>query len=393
MTHGAPEAAGTQAADAAAARTASVVRAALLVAIVLGALIDDRPGVYGVAFIVTLAVGAVYATALLALALRTGQGPPAIVAVADLALLASLAVASGGADSEVRFAFFALPVLAALSLDPRATAVASMAIVGTYLALALTRGSGTPGQSQALALVEVVYLAWAATAAIMVSRVLRRRAEAISELIGARARLTAEVLQSEDRERRRLANWLHDGPVQNLIVIGQDLGDAERGDPTGLSRAREVVRSTIAQLRGVLVDLYPVALIGEGLQSALRVMADAQARRAGFEVEVAVDEGASGRDDRLVLSLTRELLTNIVKHAGATHVTIRVSTFEDGIVLEVGDDGRGFDVTRRVDAVEGGHIGLASATERVASIRGSLLVESRPGAGTLVRAELPIAAR
>lgn len=372
----------------AAARAVAVVRAALVSAIGAGALIDVRPDLYYVSFVVTLAAAAAYAATALVLTFRRRRRPSYGYLLLDLALLAALAHTSGGALSEVRFAFFAIPVLAAMLFGPRATAVISAALVMTYLTLALANSSSDAAEEQ-LVFVEVVYLGWTAVAAILLSGVLTRRAQAIAELARTRGRLMVEVLEAEDRERRRLANWLHDGAVQNLIVIGQDLGDAERGDLTALGRAREVVRSTVSQMRNVLVDLYPGVMAPGGLAPALQVMADAQSRHAAFAVDVTVEAAAEGVHDQLLLSVARELLINVVKHAEASQVQVSVRRRQDGIVLEICDDGRGFDVARRADALAQGHIGLASSAERVQRLGGRLDVESLPGQGTCVRARLP----
>jgi two-component system NarL family sensor kinase len=372
----------------AAARAVAVVRVALVVAVGVGAVIDDRPDLYHAAFFLTLAAMAAYASTALVLAVRLQRRPSYAYALVDLALLAALAHASGGAFSEVRFAFFAIPVLAAMLFGVRATAAICAAAVLTYLSLGLTRSSGGAAQEHQIVFVELVYLLWAAIAAVVLSRVLTRRSETIAGLARTRGRLMVEVLDAEDRERRRLANWLHDGAVQNLIVVGQDLAEAERGELTALGRAREVTRSTVSQLRNVLVDLHP-GVAGGGLAPALQVMGEAQARQAGFAVDVTVEPGVEGVRDQLLLSVARELLINVAKHADAMKVELSVRRRERGVVLEIRDDGRGFDVARRADVVAEGHIGLASCAERVESVGGRLEIDSFPGRGTCVRAELP----
>jgi two-component system, NarL family, sensor kinase len=384
-----PEAESAASSTPEAARAVALVRVALVVAIGVGALIDDRPDLYHATFFLTLAVTAVYAATALVLTVRLQRRASYAYTVMDLGLLTVLAHGSGGAFSEVRFAFFAIPVLAAMLFGARATAVASVAVVAIYLTLALTNRSSAAAEERQLVFVELVYLGWVAVASALLSGVLTRRAETIAALARARGRLMVEVLEAEDRQRRRLANWLHDGAVQDLIVVGQDLGDAERGDLSGLGRAREVVRSTIAQLRNALVDLHP-GVAGAGLAPALQVMGDAQARQAAFDVDVAVEADAEGEHDQLLLSVARELLINVVKHADATHVELSVSRRHDAVVLQISDDGRGFDLARRADAPAQGHIGLASSVERVESVGGRLEIDSAPGRGTRVRAELPL---
>jgi two-component system NarL family sensor kinase len=376
---------------AAAAPTVAIIRIALVVAVAAGAVIDDRPGLYHAVFYVALAVAAVVAAGVLVFPIRTRSGLYALAGL-DLVLLTLLAHASGGASSEVRFAFFAIPFLAAMLFRPRETLVTSVAVMAIYLTLALTQPQDTVAQDQQLIYVELVYLAWAVVAAVLLSRVMTRRADTITALAQARGRLMADVLDAEDRERRRLATWLHDGAVQNLLVAGQDLSEAADGDPVALGRARTILRDTIPQLRSTLVDLHPGLLTSEGLAPALLALGDAQARRASFDVDVDVDERAEGIDDALLLSLARELLINVVKHAKARAVAVTVRRERDGIVLEVSDDGAGFDPLRRAEALADGHIGLASSAERVESLGGRLDIDSAPGRGTRVVAVIPHAA-
>jgi two-component system NarL family sensor kinase len=375
-----------------AARTVGIVRAALLVAIGLGALIDDRPAQYQTTFYVVLIAATASAVVELAFPTRRNQSLYVFVGL-DLIVLATLAHSSGGAASEVRFAFFAIPVLAAMLFGPRATLLMSIAVVTTYLTLALTQPPDGVTQDQQPFYVELVYLAWAAIAAVLLSKLMTRRAQTIADLARSRGRLTVEVLDAEDRERKRLANWLHDGPVQNLLVVGQDLAEAERGDQAALERARGIVRDTIPQLRNVLTDLHPGLLTSTGLAPALEALATAQAQHASFTVDVSADEGAEGTHDQLLLSLARELLINVGKHAQAKEVRISVSRRPDEILLEVSDDGRGFDLARRAEAVADGHIGLASSTERVESLGGRLEITSAPGRGTRVHVAIPDRAR
>ncbi len=339
-------------------------------------------------FYVALAIGAAVAVTTLA---RPPRRPRALYAQAwfDLLLLATLAHSSGGASSEVRFAFFAIPVLSAMLFRPRPTLVTSAAVITTYLTLALTQPQDALLQDRRLVYVELVYLAWAVVAAVLLARVMTRRADTIGELARARSRLMADVLDAEDRERRRLANWLHDGAVQNLLVVGQDLGEAENGDASALHRARSILRETIPQMRNVLIDLHPGLLTSTGLAPALRALAEAQARHASFKATVTVDEDAEGIQDQLLLSLARELLINVVKHAQAGEVAVTVRRLRGGVSLEVSDDGRGFDPARRVQALADGHIGLASSSERVESLGGRIEVDSRPGGGTRVQVVIP----
>jgi two-component system NarL family sensor kinase len=220
----------------------------------------------------------------------------------------------------------------------------------------------------------------------------KRTEERIVELAAARGRLVAQTLAAEDRARRSISEVLHDHALQDLLASRQDLVEVIEepdGDPERVVRAREGIERAVQLLREAVFNLHPVVLEHAGLASAIRAVADHQGRRGGFECEIEVDSNATGIHDELVLSLARELLTNVAKHAGASKVRVEVGRSEDWLVLTVEDDGRGIERGRREAALREGHVGLASSTERVEALAGRFEVEGRPGRGTCARALLP----
>jgi two-component system NarL family sensor kinase len=123
----------------------------------------------------------------------------------------------------------------------------------------------------------------------------------------------------------------------------------------------------------------------------MRAAADQAARQGAFRAEVTVDPAAAGVRDELVLSLARELLNNAAKHAQADVVQVTVALRDDDLLLQVSDDGRGLDADAIAAAPMNGHIGLASLTQRVEAVGGTVdLHGSTGGRGTTVLARLPI---
>jgi PAS domain S-box-containing protein len=223
-----------------------------------------------------------------------------------------------------------------------------------------------------------------------VARRLRRQHQRVSKLASERGRLVSETLEAEDRARRRLSELLHDESLQELFFVRQELAEASARGAADLDRALEGVDRAIAQLRGILSDLHPAALQQLGLEHALRSVAQRQAQLGHFEVSLDVQTADVGRHDQLVLSLARELLTNVAKHARASHATLEVSTSGQTLGLLVSDDGCGIAAGRRRRAVADGHIGLASAVQRVEGAGGTIKIVSQRGAGTAVRVSLPL---
>ncbi len=199
------------------------------------------------------------------------------------------------------------------------------------------------------------------------------------------------MLGAEERERKLLAEALHDETIQDLLAAGQDLDEASGGDPVALRRAREEVRRSVAQLRTTIADLHPFVLEHAGLEAALRSLVDRRRQRGDLRWNLHVEQAAVGPHDRLVVSVARELIANAAKHAGAGEVNVRLRSSGREILVEVADDGPGLDRERAGGAVAEGHVGLASCAERVQAAGGRLELIDRPGGGTLVRVRLPSA--
>jgi two-component system, NarL family, sensor kinase len=314
--------------------------------------------------------------------------PRTVYALLDLAFICALAYTSGGAFSQLRYAFFLLPVGAAFLLTPRQTAGVSAVSVAAYLAISLTHPATHRGRDLEFVLTQAVYLCWMALAAILLAQVLTRRAERIGQLAIDRRRLVTQALETEDRERRRLAEALHDHAIQNLLVARQELGDGVP-NATGIARAREGVDRTLRQLREAAFELHPYALEQAGLGAALQGVAEQEGGRGGYASRVAVAPEATGPRDELLFAVARELLVNAAKYAQANLVTVVVERVGDEIVLEVADDGNGIDPARRATALLEGHIGLASITERVEAIGGTVTIFTASHRGTTVRTALP----
>jgi signal transduction histidine kinase len=226
----------------------------------------------------------------------------------------------------------------------------------------------------------------------MVSQMIRarQRGQRISDLSASRHRLVVEALDAEERERRRLSERLHDEAIQALVTAKQELADANLGDPDGVPRAQAALESVLDELRGAVFDLHPRVLEHGGIDPAVRAVAEQQGRIGGFSADVSIDPEATGLCDRLVFAVTRELLTNVAKHADAQFADVQISRDGPAIVVAVSDDGRGFDSRSRITAIREGHIGIASIAERVEALGGEFELCTSPGAGVSVRAVLPV---
>jgi signal transduction histidine kinase len=210
-------------------------------------------------------------------------------------------------------------------------------------------------------------------------------------------RVTRDALRravdAQELERRRLARELHDEIGQDLtsLLLGlrtiEDAKDAAA--VTGATAAlRELVVAALHDVRRLAVELRPKALDDFGLVPALERLAQTFSEQTGMEIEV--EESLAGRRlssdaETALYRIVQEALTNVVKHAGARRVSIVLTRREGGVAAVVEDDGQGFDPD---DEHEG--LGLLGIRERLALLDGGLEIESAPGKGTTLVAEVPL---
>lgn len=313
-----------------------------------------------------------------------------VPAVIDLCAVALLVYTSGGEYSSLRFAFYVLPIAAALRLSPKLTASWAALSVLAYLAVTLPHPDTILPTDLDFLLEDSLSLLWVASAAVMLSAMVGRRQRAVVEFAEMRRELVQRALDAEANQQRRLAEALHDHAVQNVLLARQELADVERGVPGAAERARAALDETDRQLRSEIVAMHPLGLKQAGLEAVLDSLAQDAGHRAGFTTSVRVSPAAerSGHHD-LIIATARELLTNVAKHAHATHVDVQLRREDDSLQLSVADDGDGIAPGQIETAVRAGHIGLAAIQERIRSQGGRLDVGATPQGGTTIRATIP----
>jgi signal transduction histidine kinase len=211
--------------------------------------------------------------------------------------------------------------------------------------------------------------------------------------------LDYERVQSELRrlglleERERIAKELHDGIIQSLFAVGMGLqGTAlTAGNPETTNRiesAVEALDGVIRDLRNYIFGLRPGILADRQLDQALRSLGEEVESRSSERVEVVVDAALAARLSNRsadVVQVTREALSNVVRHARARRATVRLERDGTDAVLTIEDDGDGFQLGR-----EAGGNGLRNMRERAASLGGELELKSRPGKGTRIHITFPV---
>jgi signal transduction histidine kinase len=221
-----------------------------------------------------------------------------------------------------------------------------------------------------------------------------------TEMSKARAelqQLSARLVQAQEDERRSISRELHDEVGQSLTGVLVEMANVST-----LIRARDLdaVSEKAAEVKGLLEDsikvvrnmallLRPSMLDDLGLVPALEWQAREVSKRSGVWVEVdagAVPEDLPEEHKTCVYRVVQEALHNIVQHAGARKVKVTVRQEQDRLALAIEDDGRGFDTERQKG------MGLVGMEERVRHLGGAFDVQSRPGAGTILKVSLPLPA-
>jgi signal transduction histidine kinase len=195
-------------------------------------------------------------------------------------------------------------------------------------------------------------------------------------------------------ERNRLALELHDAVSQklfSLVLTAEAAGTQLDRDGTAarahVARLQELAREALEELRSLILELRPPELERDGLSGALRKHVEAVRRLHRVRIDVDVDDavGGGGRRDGEVLRVAQEALQNAVRHAGAERIGVRLGLQDGRLVLEVSDDGAGFDPAD--PGLRSRRLGLTSMEERARRLGGRLEIRSAPGAGTTVRLE------
>ena len=209
----------------------------------------------------------------------------------------------------------------------------------------------------------------------------------------------ADITQSQEEERKRIARELHDDTVQSLIAIGQriELIKEMLDDPietrTRLGELRTMVTGAIASVRQFSRDLRPLTLEDLGLVAAMQYLVNQLAQSEGIDVHFKVEGTAEGLPADMEVAIYRilqEALNNVKKHADATEVDVLAQFTEKEIGLTVQDNGRGFIVPDSItDFASSGGFGVMGLHERAQLFGGHIVVESQPFEGTTIRMLMP----
>jgi two-component system NarL family sensor kinase len=313
-----------------------------------------------------------------------------LVPAVDFALLLALELAVPDTLFAVRLAaLFLIAAHAHFQGERRGIMIAAVGSIALIAGSAI-RGDA-PVESDLLAFYEAVFLLSALATSVVVG--LLRTSESTSRL---RAReLSRRTMQAESEVRRRVAESIHDGPVQELIGLDMILSaarskteDNEVGEL--IEEARDLVGRNVRALRDGIVDLGPYAFREITFATAIETCLPVWQRRYGLEVRLALERVELPPEmANDLFRIAQEAVVNAGRHAEANRVELSLRTVNSDVELRVADDGKGFNGTTPFGNSEPGHLGLQSMRERAELMDGELEIESsNRGTRVLVRAPL-----
>jgi len=318
-----------------------------------------------------------------------------LVPAADLAILLVFELAAPDTYGAVRVAaLFLIAAHAHFQGELRGAAMAALGSIALVVGTAIRDDSPIP--SDVLALYETVFVVSAVATGLVLGHL--RTAESASRL---RARgLSRRTIRLEADVRRRVAETIHDGPVQELIGLDMMLASARKAAAEGraddatslLDEARELTERNILALRDELVGLGPYAFEELGFATAIENCLPVWKRRYGLEVLARIDDVQLPSDAAGDLfRIAQEAVVNAGRHSGADAVSLTLRRVGPNVELRVTDDGDGFGEVDPLAPSEPGHLGLAMMRERAELLGGTLdITTSARGTRVLVLAPLPV---
>ncbi|MEE8346758.1 MAG: ATP-binding protein [Dehalococcoidia bacterium] len=222
----------------------------------------------------------------------------------------------------------------------------------------------------------------------------RERTREVQSLLG-------KVISAQEEERMRIARELHDESAQNLVALLAGVQTAEAALPSSPEKAQQTLASlrplakrALEEMRKSILDLRPSALDDLGLAPAIRWYAESRLN----PLDIALHWETTGEPEQLpeptsiaIFRITQEAITNVVKHAQASQVWIRLHFTDSTVAIEVTDDGRGFDYEKlRPSVTDTRGLGILGMKERASLMGGTVEIDSTPGAGTTVRIVVPL---
>lgn len=225
---------------------------------------------------------------------------------------------------------------------------------------------------------------------------LKQRAILDAELLKQQELRSKAIIEAEEKERMRIARDLHDGIGQSLSAAKLNLSSLENKlkleeieSQSALRNAIDLVDESVKEVRAVSHSMMPNALLKQGLVAAVREFINRLSAIDNLKIDLEItglSERLEASTETVLFRVLQEIVSNIVKHANANHITIQIMKYESELTIMIEDNGVGFD-TSKMHEFNG--IGLKNITSRIEFLNGTVNFDSNPGKGTTVIIEIP----
>lgn len=322
----------------------------------------------------------------------SGSRTQLVLLVIDVAAIVTYKVAAADGSYIPLLVLTLLPIMVVLDVSWRRAAAALVVIAATFAIELHTDPVMLAQAGRPAAAVVTATFAFLCCTVFLTVYSQGRRIDEISALSASRQDLLVDLMAASDEQQRLIAEYIHDGPLQSVLMARQDVVAALKQRPDeGLDRALEALREATGQMREATFELHPAVLAGAGLARAVAQLAAASSARSGIDITTDIDYPESHSADPMVFSAARELISNVVRHSQATRARVVLRVTAGYGVLDVIDDGIGMSSEAAVRRLGMGHIGLASQRARIEALGGSLRILPAD-VGTHVEVRVPIAA-
>ena len=284
-----------------------------------------------------------------------------------------------------------LPVLVGFDVSSRRVAVVlAFTLVGFAVAGVYDQVLMRTGEWPDTIFLFGLYAFLCATAYVIV-RTEERHVRSVAGLGALREELLAQTMTASDVEQRRISESIHDGPLQDILAVRQELVELNTALPRDdrVGRALTGLQIASERLRQATFELHPAVLERVGLGAAVQQLAAFTAQRSNIEISTDIDYPTRSATDPIMFGAVRELLSNIAQHSQARSASVTLGITDEICVLHVIDDGVGFSDDAAARRLGEGHIGLASHQARVDAARGTFVFLDAP-VGTHACVELPL---
>lgn len=230
----------------------------------------------------------------------------------------------------------------------------------------------------------------ALTIALIIALIYRNRISHLREIAETKTAFSRQLIESQEAERKRIATELHDGLGQNLVVIknraalGIKKGDDKERVAKELNNISESATQALDEVREITNNLRPQLLDRLGLTKAINAMLKKVSGVIEIESEIdSIDQIFNETQEISIYRIVQESLNNIIKHAEATEVSVKIKRNENNVLIKITDNGKGFDSAN----IKSG-LGLVGLRERSQLLNGELLIDSKIGEGTSINVKI-----